>query len=89
MTDILGINFGRFYRIKALMVSCYAPLRQTDADGRQDWKSMLFKSKDESISIIHAKSKELSILDAKSKKQRLKISNRCRNANKKFCFIFH
>ena len=31
----------------------------------QSWKSMLFESKDESISIILTKSKELSIVDIK------------------------
>ena len=63
---------------------------------------MLFKSKDESISIVHTKSEELSIVDIRNKKQRLKkqkakipktkyknYSNRCQNANKMFCFIFY
>ena len=36
------------------------------------WKSMLFRSKDKSISIIPTKSKELSIVDVRNKKQRLK-----------------
>ena len=38
----------------------------------QGWKSKLFKSKDESISIVHTKSEELSIVDIRNKKQRLK-----------------
>ena len=50
---------------------------------------MLFKSKDESISIIHTKSKELSIVDIRNKKQRLKISNRCRNTNISIDSTFH
>ena len=33
---------------------------------------MLFKSKDESILVVHTKSKELSIVDIRNKKQRLK-----------------
>ena len=68
----------------------------------QVWKSRLFKSKDESISIVHTKSKELSIVDIRNKKQRLKkqkakiaktkskdYSNRCRNSNKVFYYIFY
>ena len=39
----------------------------------QGWKLMLFKSKDESISIIYTKSKESSIGDIRNKKQRLVI----------------
>ena len=39
----------------------------------QGWKMMLFKSKDESISIIYTKSKESSIRDIRNKKQRLVI----------------
>ena len=52
---------------------------------------MLFKSRDESISMFHTKSKELSIVDTRNKEQRLKkqkakISDECRNAYKNFCF---
>ena len=39
----------------------------------QGWKSMPFKCKDKSISIIHTKSKEWSKVDIKNKKLRLKI----------------
>ena len=55
----------------------------------QSWWSMLTKRKDESIWIIHAKSKELSIVDIRNKKQRIKINNRCRNANTNFYSIFY
>ena len=37
----------------------------------QDWKSMLFKSKDESI--VHTKSKKTKNKDIRNKKQRLVI----------------
>ena len=63
---------------------------------------MLFKSKNESISVVHTKGKELSIVYIRNKKRRLKkrkakisqtkskdYSNRCRNAIKNFYSIFH
>ena len=79
----------------APITSCYTEI--------QSWKSKLFKSKDESISIIHTKSKELSIVDTRNKKQRIRhrlpknfcwyfcidYLNLCRNANKNFYSIFH
>ena len=34
MTEFLGINFGRFCWIMALMVNCYAPLSHSTADRR-------------------------------------------------------
>ena len=79
----------------APITSCYTEI--------QSWKSKLFKSKDESISIIHTKIKELSIVDTRNKKQRIRhrlpknfcwyfcidYLNLCRNANKNFYSIFH
>ena len=34
MTEFLRINFGRFWRSTALMVSCYLPLSHSNADQR-------------------------------------------------------
>ena len=66
---VLDVADGKFqfsYLQAGSIIKFYYSVKLT---GSQGWKLMLFKRKDESMSIIHTKRKELSTIDIRNKKQ--------------------